>query len=310
MRYLKLASDKNPDTDFIELNDFHGFLCTSFQSLGISRKLEFLTIKNRQFTVDNKPNFKRYSLTIEILTKYNDYEAKYRKLITFLDQNKKGGFRLYYRPYDNDERGIVYCLCDIETSVRNEKMQPVVLTLVQNSLWFGEQKTSKTVYNNEDLNDNVFAFKDDNGYYSASFSVDKNIGNYYCIEFFNDVSTKATIVNNSYNEIPLNIRIYGECVNPTVSLFVKNEEKPIRELQIFANVSKGDYIEINSTIINNGILYIDNNTKNKYDYSSKVNNDKGSPYFYIENGEYYIVVKDDANNVFLTEVVYQEEYSE
>lgn len=308
MRYLKLASDKNPTTDFIELNDFYGFLCTGFQSTGISRELEFLPINNVRFVVGNKLNFKKYSLTIEILTKYSEYEAKHKDLISFLDRNKKNGFRLYYRPYDNME--LKYCLCSIETSVKTEKMQPVVLTLTQNSLWFGEQKTSKTVYNNEDLNDNVFAFKDDNGYYSASFSVDKNIGNYYCIEFFNSVSTKATIVNNSYNEIPLNIRIYGECVNPTVSLFVKNEEKPIRELQIFANISKGDYIEINSTIINNGILYIDNNTKNKYDYSSKVNNDKGSPYFYIENGEYYIVVKDDANNAFLTEVVYQEEYSE
>ena len=88
MRYLKLASAKNPDTDFIELNDFNGFLCTRFETLGISRKLEFLTIENRQFSVDNKPDFKKYRLTIEILTKYAEYEAKHRELIDFLARKK------------------------------------------------------------------------------------------------------------------------------------------------------------------------------------------------------------------------------
>ena len=128
MRYLKLASAKNPDNDFIELNDFNGFLCTSFQQLGISRSLEFLSIKNRQFSVNNKPAFKNYTLKIEILSKYSEYEAKYRQFNTFIDRNKKDGFRLYYRPYDGME--LRYCLCDIEKLEKTEKLQPIILNLI------------------------------------------------------------------------------------------------------------------------------------------------------------------------------------
>ena len=308
MRYLKLASAKNPDTDFIELNDFNGFLCTSFQTIGISRKLEFLAIKNRQFTVDNKTNFKKYSLTIEILTKYSEYEQKHRQLITFLDRNKKDGFRLYYRPYEGME--LRYCLCDIETSTRGEKRQPIVLTLSQNSLWLGEQKKATTSQN--EGQGNLFVFDEDesiNEYYSASFSVDEDINNYYCVSFYSGIETQATIVNNSYNEIPLNIKIYGYCVNPVVSLFRKNEDEPIKQLRVFANIDDGYYLEINANIKENGVWYINSSSGNKIDYSELVDNQLGSPYIYIDNGEYSIKVADEGNNVCITDVFIQEEYS-
>lgn len=309
MRYLKLASAKKPDTDFIELNDLNGFFCTSFQSLGISRKLEFLAIKNRQFAVDNKTNFKKYSLVVQILSKYSEYEAKYRELILFLDRNKKDGFRLYFRPYERME--LRYCLCDIETSVKSEKMQPVVLTLSQNSLWFGEQKKSTTSQNEQQ--GNLFVFDEDeniNKYYSASFSLDEYIDNYYCVAFYGGIESRATIVNNSYNEIPLNIKIYGNCVNPVVSLFRKNENEPIRQLKVFANIDNGYYLEINANIKENGVWYVNSSNGNKVDYSELVDNQLGSPYIYIGNGEYYIKVADDGNNVCVTDVFIQEEYSE
>lgn len=305
-RYLKIASAKNPTNDFIELNDFEGFLCTGFQSLGISRKFDFLTIKNRQFVVDNKPSFKKYSLKIEILTKYSEYEQKYRELITFLDRNKKGGFRLYFRPYEGME--LRYCLCDIETSVRNEKMQPVVLTLVQNSLWLGEEKISTTVQFVEEA-DNLFSFYDDgDGYNSAKFLFDEET-NEYCIEFFNGITAIANIKNDGYNDIPLNIKIYGPCVNPFVSLFKLGENESIRKVKIYANVSEDHYIFINANIAENGVWYVDRNTKEKIPYDDAVDSEN-SPYFHIENGEYVIRVVDDGNNVCITDVTYQEEYSE
>lgn len=310
MRYLKLASAKNPDDDFIELNDLNGFLCTSFQSIGISRKLEFLLVKNRQLAVENKPEFKKYSLTIEILSKYSEYEGLHRKLITFLDKNKKDGFRLYYRPYDGmDTR---YCLCDIVSSSRTEKMQPVLLTLSQGSLWFSEEKTSFTSQIIEEK-EKLFAFaeKDINGekYYSASFDFDEET-NDYCIEFFNNILSEAIIVNDSYSEIPLNIKIKGPCVNPTLSLFRKGENTPIKQVQIFANISKDYYVEINSGINKNGVWYVNKNNNEKIDYIELVNNELGSPYIYIENGEYFIKIIDDGNNVCDVDIVYQEEYSE
>lgn len=308
MRYLKLASAKNPATDFIELNDFNGFLCTSFQSLGISRKLEFLAIKSRQFTVKNDVEFKKYSLVIEILSNYSQYEVKYRELTNFLDRNKKVGFRLYYRPYDNmDTR---YCLCDIVNLVKVEKRQPVTLLLSQGSLWFGEQKISKTA-KNADSEGNIFGFFDDgNGYYSAGFYKDEKISNYYCVEFFGNVTTEASIINNSYNEIPLNIRIKGACVNPVVSLFRKGENTPFRQLEISSNIDEGYYVEIISHIGENGVWLVNGTTGERIPYNEFVNNEYGSPYFYVDNGEYVLKVTDDANNTCETEILYQEEFSE
>ena len=306
MRYLKIASAKNPSTDFIELNDLNGFLCTSFQTVGISRKLEFLEIKNRQFSVSNKPSFKKYSLTIEILSKYSEYEKKHRQLITFLDRNKKDGFRLYYRPYDGmDTR---YILCDVESSTRPEKMQPILLNLVQCSLWLGETKKSTTAQVVEEK-DNIFAFTEKDGYFSASFGLDEE-ANYYCVEFFSSVYTSASIINESYNSIPIHIRIYGSCVNPSVSLFKKGENSPFRRLKINANIDKGYYIEINSNIKENGVWYVNEKTGQRFDYSENVDNQLGSPYFYVDNGEYTIIVNDEGVNTCMTDIFYQEEYNE
>ena len=309
MRYLKLASAKNPSTDFIELNDLNGFLCTSFQTVGISRKLEFLEIKNRQFSVSNKPSFKKYSLTIEILSKYSEYEAKHRQLISFLDRNKKDGFRLYYRPYDGmDTR---YILCDVESSTRPEKMQPILLNLVQCSLWLSEIKEGTPIVVEENK-ENLFAFKEDDGienYYSASFSLDEDIENYYCIEFYEGIAVEVSIENNSYNEVPLNIRVYGYCANPTIMLFRKGEKEPFRKTKINAFVDVGYYIEINSNIRENGVWIVNTNTMEKKDLYDAVESGS-SPYFYIDSGEYIVRVEDENENACKTDIFYQEEYNE
>lgn len=308
MRYLKLASAKNPDTDFIELNDFNGFLCTSFQTLGISRKLDFLAVNNRQFTVENKTEFKKYRLTVEILTNYAAYEEKHRELVSFLDRNKKSGLRLYYRPYDGME--LRYCLCDIETSAKTEKRQPILLTLAQNSLWLGEEQRIST--SAEEQSGNIFAFAEDAevaGYYSAAFVLDDEVVDYYCISLYNGAAATAIIINNSYNEIPLNFRIYAPCVNPMVSLYRQGEASPIRQLKITANLEAG-FIDINANIDGSGVWYKNPETGVVQDYTELVNNELGSPYFYIDNGEYYITVTDENNNVCYCDTFYQEEYSE
>lgn len=308
MRYLKIASAKNPDTDYIELNDFNGYLCTVFQTLGISRKFDLLEIGNRQFAVDNKPEFHKYRLNIEILTEYAQYEAKHRELITFLDGNKKGGLRLYYRPYDGMD--LRYCLCDIESSVKTEKRQPVVLTLVQSSLWLGEEERRST--SPVEQEGNIFAFAEDediSGYYAASFAEDEDIGGYYCIRFYNGALTTALFENECYNEIPLKIRIKAPCVNPVVSLYRQGDRTPIRQLQIFASIESG-FIEIDANIVTNGVRYKQTEASEGQDYSELINNALGSPYFYVDNGEYYIEVKDANQNVCYCDVFWQEEYSE
>lgn len=316
MRYLKIASAKNPDNDFIELNDFNGFLCTQFQTLGISRKVEFLEIKNRNIPVDNKPVFKKYSLVVEILTPYSQYENKYYQLINFLDRNKKHGFRLYYKPYHSMNSEVYrdttegrYCLCNLESSSKTEKRQPIVLNLSQESLWLGELNAVTSSQRNEESG-NLFVFDNDNGYYSASFSLDTEIPDYYCVSFYNGIKQQADISIIGYNEIPLTIRVSGFCVNPQVFLYRKNEEVPIKKFQVFTEIDDGWYLEINSGILENGVWEVERETGRRIDLTENVNYEYGSPYFNLENGEYYIEVSDDGGNECLTSITWREEYSE
>jgi hypothetical protein len=325
MRFLKIASAKNPENDYILLNGgyfdkkgnkntnfekFEGFLCTQFQTLGISRKIEHLAIKNRQIFTSNKPDIKKYNLVIEIFSKYADYETKYIEFISFFDRNKSYGFRLYYRPYEGAEKR--YIICDIEASQKAEKRQPISLTLIQNSMWIGELKSRKTAAS-EEKNENLFAFKeetvDGEPYYSASFSLDPNIDNYFCMSFAFGTETVAEIDIQGYNETPLTIRIFGECVNPVVSFFKKGENTPIKQIRLIAKVSSDSFLEINSNVFENGVWYVNTETGQKIDYFEAVDGDYGSPYVFLNNGKYSVTVSDDSNGACVTEISWQEEYS-
>lgn len=307
MRRIKIASAKNPDIDFIELNDFNGFLCTQFQTLGISRKVDFLTIKNRNIPVDNKPVFKKYSLVIEILTEYSKYETKYYQLISFLDRNKQDGIRLYYKPYDDREER--YCMCSIESTTKTEKRQPVVLNLTQNSLWLGIQKEAHSSQQKES-GGNLFVFDNDNGYYSASFSLDEDMANYYCIAFYSGLNQEASINIDGYNEVPLRILVFGKCINPEILLYKKGKEEPIKKFQVYEVIDEGFYLEINSNLLENGVWEVNESTGEKRDLTEVVDYANGSPYFYLDNGVYHIVAKDIGGNECVTRVYWREEYSE
>lgn len=312
MRYLKITSAENPDNDYIELNDFNGFLCTSFTTLGISRQYETLAVGNRQFSVDNKPKFKDYSLTVHILTKYSLYEAKYNELITFLDRYKKDGFRLYYNPYNGNssDNRTRYILCDIKTTTKTEKMQPITLTVSQNSLWIGKLKYNNLVSEEQTI-DNIFEFKKDeiDNIYCASFKKDVyEKDDYYCINFVENYFENSIIVNECYNEIPLQIYINGYCDTP--HLVLKDENNvDIKEIQIDVIIPKGYYVYINSHINENGVWLVNSETGIKTDISDKVYNEKGSPYWYIGHGTYYLSIA-QTNDAVSCRVEFNEEYSE
>lgn len=305
MRYIKLSSVVNPDGDYIELNDLGGYFCTQFKTIGINRKYSFLQIQNRQFPVTNNIEFATYNLVIEILSKYADYESKYSALVMFLDRNKNSGFRLYYRPYDN--MSTRYCLCEIISSSKTEKMQPVNITLAQTSLWYGETIQEESQESSEQEG-NIFQFADEgNGYYCAKYNAEDG---YYCISFYNGKKSYISIINQSYNEIPININIYGSCENPTISLYKKDTDELLKKAKILANISDKYYIEINATILDNGVWYrsIDGNQKDNYVDRIQYDDEHGSPYFYVGHGEYYIIVQ-DGNNICKARINYTEEYS-
>lgn len=310
MRYLKITSAENTDTDYIELNDFNGYLCTAFTTLGISRQYETLEISNRQFSVNNKPQFKDYSLTVHILTKYSLWEQYYRELINFFDRNKKSGFRLYYRPYDGQE--MRYILCDIKTTSKTEKMQPITLTVSQNSLWFGEEQNivSASVVDEEENLTFFGESKDIDGYYGMAFCEDEVFDNYYDINFYYIPLSSANIENKSYNEIPLNFKINGKGINPKIYLYKQENDELIHMCEIIEDFTDNEYIEINSHINENGIWKVNKNTGERLDITTLASTEYDSPYFYIDNGKYYFIVRDNNENECVTWCSFNEEYSE
>lgn len=310
--YMTSDTDTPSEVDVVSLTNFNGLLCTSFSALGVSRQLDFLTIQNRNVTVVNKPQFKSYNLTIEILANYNGWDRIYRDFVNFLDRNKTKGFRLYYKPNETPDSELRYCVCSIEQSAKVEKTRPITLVVVQNSLWIGALKV-ENIAPQYSAQDNMFAFAEDtdvSGYFAAAFLEDADISDYYCIQLFKGALSIGTVKNNSYNDVPLTIRIYGACVNPTVMIYKHGEDAPLRQIRVFANVASGYYIEIEAGVLQNGVWYVSNATGEKVDYGELVDHSLGSPYVFLENGEYDIRVQDNGNNDVNAQIYLREEYSE
>lgn len=308
MRKIKLTSVKNPEYDVIELNDFSGLLCTKFQSLGVSRTLEFLQIKNRNLAVKNTPNFRSYSLTIEILSPYSLYEKAYYDFLKFIDRNKKDGIRLYYQAYDNVPEK--YCFCEIQQTDKTEKRQPIVLTLVQSSFWFGKAEARKTSQGVEKIT-NPFEFSKIEGmdYYAASFALDEDssTNDFYAISFSNPVSQYADVTISGYNEVPIEFVISGKSINPIITIY--EDGKIIRQVQINIVVDEGQKLQITAGIVNYGVWLIDSDGK-CYDVSNNINHSLGSPYVFLDHGTYSVTVQGEGDGASSTIISWQEEYSE
>lgn len=313
MRYLKITSAENPDNDYIELNDFNGYLCTSFTTLGISRKHETLEVGNRQFSVSNKPKFKDYNLTVYILTNYSDYEQYYHEFIDFFDRNKLCGFRLYYNPYNSDvnDSRTRYILCDIETIAKTEKREPITLTVKQNSLWLKAQEILNTNSIRQQNNVLEFAYDKNINDYCMTFkdaNISTSIG-YYCVEYYLKDESVANFTIHCYNEIPLNLKISAPCHNPIIQLYKQDTNELLKTIQIYCDITEGD-IEINSQINENGIWFIHGEYKD--DFAENLDYSNGSPYWHLGHGDYYIKVSNggDTSQNIVCKISYNEEYSE
>lgn len=300
MRYIKLASNTNPFTDFIELNNLNGLFCTSVQNFGMKRNLSFFEIKNRRQAVGNEPSFKRYSLRIDILTSYGQYESEYQRLADFLDRNKRGGVRFYYQA--EPSKKLVYTICDIEEFVKTDKRLPINLILQQNSLWLSEVQQVTT--SAQEQVGNLFSFTKKNGLDCVAFRAD---GGPYSITFVNDIRTKATITNRSYENIPLVIQIRGLCINPVVT--ISKDGVPIKTIKVLRTISLKEYVEINSNVFDSHVAMVNTETGEKSDLSSYVDYSYGSPFAFLGNGSYEISTTDDGKNRCETTILWQEEYN-
>ncbi|MBR5202938.1 MAG: hypothetical protein IKW45_06705 [Clostridia bacterium] len=264
--------------------------------------------------MENNPQFKKYSLTIEILSKYGEYEANYSLLRTFLDRNKQDGFRLYYKPYAGE--ALRYCLCSIETSQKENKLQPVLLTLTQDSFWYGIEQTATTSPESADIGENLFVFaEDDDGYYSAQFKNDESVAmpigssGYYSIAFYGGIENVAQIVNNSYNEVPVAFRIKNG-INPIITIYKQGSTEALKRVGVLATIEQNYYLEINADILNSGVWLVNERTGAKVDYTERVDYSLGSPYVFLGNGTYRLSAEHEGGSALEVTAIWQGEYSD
>ena len=319
MREVKITSELNPTTDFLNLTDFNGFFCTSIQGLGATRETANLSVKTRSLVIENKPTFRIFSLGVNILTPYSQYEAAVKQLFDFLDRNKENGFRLYVNDNPSVYTKQRYVMCSLDSVNRNDKRQIVELKLAQHSYWLAEATTVPGVANVNISEGNWYEYAnrgtETEAYYAYSYSpfttADNNITNYYSTSYFisgaqTGEAINLDIENGSYNKVPLNVKVYGACTNPTIMLYENEGSVATRIVSVDVNIPAGSWLEINSTIEGNGVYLCTDGTKSDIFHSIDLTN--GSPYMYVGHGKHRLQVSAASNGSFSAHAVFQEEY--
>lgn len=319
MREVKITSELNPTTDFLNLTDFSGFFCTSIQGLGATRETANLSVKTRSLVTENKPTFRIFSLGVNILTPYSQYEAAVKQLFDFLDRNKENGFRLYVNDNPSVYAKQRYVMCSLDSVNRNDKRQIVELRLAQHSFWLAEATTASGVAKVDISTGNWYEYAnrgtEAEPYYAYSYkpftTADYKIMNYYSTSYFNSGAQigdaiDLEIENGSYNKVPLIVKVYGECTNPVILLYENEGSVATRMVSVDVNIPADSWLEINSTIEGNGVYLCTVNTKDDIFHNIDLAN--GSPYMYVGNGKHRLHVIAMSNGSFSANAVFQEEY--
>lgn len=269
-RHVRISDKDN--TTSIELNDFNGYLMTSPTGFGIYRISEYINIGNQRVSVSNYPQFNKIKFNVDIFGKRYEQEERYAKLRDFISTHMKQGFRLYYNPL-NEER---YINCDILIVDKSEKQNaylPIAIEVQPKSLWLTDVK--KQSLQQTISSGNLFEFHNNivnnEEYYGATLSIYDDIldefdENYYGFAFPSGNSNIVIINNIGQEQTSALIRIYGEAVNPIISLF-KHSTGELNQIIRFDNlvIEEGYYLEINSSVENPYIHLVNERTGERFD---------------------------------------------
>lgn len=288
------------------LNDFKKYLLTLPTGIGFEYENDFINVGSQRIRVKQNRKFNSITGTIEVsgLTR-DDWEKNYNELRDFVASNKSKGFKLYYKNRVDDER---YIICDLKILEKTEKSSYAILvpiSLDPKSLW--QQDTISNIQvSSVSLPFNVLSFMEENvndldndgvidteeTIYGYGFKEEPEIEQYDAVYVTTAIGT-AEIVNNSDDETPVEITIYGACVNPLIQLFDTND-KEVQNCKIYTQLEEGEYLILNSDPENLSIIAY---KKNRIENLTTSVDISLTTFITLPIGTYNLKVSEELNNL-------------
>lgn len=240
------------------LNDFNKYLLTLPSGLGFQYKNSFITAGTKRVKTSQEYEFKEITATIEVSgNTRDDWEKNYNELRDFIVNNKKSGFRLYYKNRQTQKERFI--ICDIKTLTKTEKtsygiLVPIVLE--PKSVWQNEESASSSATALDETG-NLVVFAYDKSFsgetqYNYGYLYEEDVNDYVAKYILGQIG-QATLVNNSNEETPLIITIKNPCQTPYMEL-VDINGNVLQASRIFVSLNNGDILTVNSEPENLSII--------------------------------------------------------
>lgn len=293
------------------LNDFKKYLLTLPTNIGFEYENDFINVGSQRIRVRQDRKYNSITGTIEVSGKTRDeWEKNYNELRDFVASNRSKGFKLYYSNRSGEER---YIICDLKILDKTEKSSYAILvpiSLDPKSIW-QQDIVSNTQVNSVTLPFNVLAFIeeeiDGNAYYNYGFEEEPEIEQHDAV-YLTSVTGTAEITNNSDDETPVEITIYGACINPLIQLFDANN-KEIQSCKIYTQLKDGEYLILNSDPENLSIIAYKNDGVESYEENLTTSVDISlTTFITLPIGTYTLRITEELNNLVDSKIKFSKRF--
>lgn len=256
IRKIRLYGLDNGKT--IDFSTFDKYIFTDLTGVGSKVVNEYMDVGYKRIRISQTKEYQDITGTIEVVGETrDDWERNYDELRDFCAKNRKTGIKLFYSALPNKER---YIICDINVTGKGEKAKsylPINFVVNTKTNWL-EDKEIDTQLIKQDLNEKSLGFYESDltgdWKYSYGFLYNAQL-DYYSYKFEGNAIGQAVLINNGDDTTPLLITIFGECLNPIVSLIDVNGNT-LQTAKINTLVDEGERLIINSDIDNLAVRLI------------------------------------------------------
>lgn len=293
IRKIRLYGLDNGKT--IDFSDFSKYIFTAPTGFGFKVTNEYMDAGYKRIRINQTKEYQSISGTIEVVGETrDDWERNYNELRDFCAKNKKTGIKLFYSVLQNNER---YIICDINEVGKTEKAKsylPINFVIDTKTNWL-EDKEIDTQLVKQDIDEKSMGFYETDlegdWKYSYGFLYNEDL-DYYSYKFEGNAVGEAVLINNGDDTTPLLITIFGECLNPIISLIDVNGNT-LQTAKINTLVDEGERLILNSDIDNLAVRLI-TATGSIIDKTAYVDTDR-TTYIELPIGTYTLRVIDESD---------------
>lgn len=205
-----------------------GIFASEPKGLGNKFTNSYIENESNKFRTNVKPSFDNIEFSIYFNTDSSIGYSNYHKFTNFLTKNKNNILILEY----DDGIQVKFCRCYLSTLSKTERQSSGVfkesLILERNSYWYKEENLT-------------FEFR--------TILEDDSLG--FPLEFplqFSGVAVynRATLNNEFFEKVPINITIKGPINNPVRLIMIDELEQEVARLQLNEVINENEVLEINA----------------------------------------------------------------